>query len=177
LKFPDDFDGIVAGSPATDWNHLQGWSGLLATFIGAPHANTSASFIPPSLFTVVSAEILKQCDGLDGLMDGIITEPDECIFRPEAIQCPAGTTTGVGTTCATEAQVEALKNIYTPIFGMQGQLLYTRLDPGAEADGGFEGLLSGNFLQFVPVSGLPGLYRWNTETERTESFVYAIGLV
>ena len=36
LKFPDDFDGIIGGSPATDFNHLQGWSGLLGTFVGAP---------------------------------------------------------------------------------------------------------------------------------------------
>ena len=29
LKYPDFFDGILAGSPAIDWNHFYGWSGML----------------------------------------------------------------------------------------------------------------------------------------------------
>lgn len=152
LKFPGDFDGIIAGAPATDYNHLHGWEGLLATFVGAPDPNNSSSFVTADLWNVVAAEVLRQCDGLDGVIDGIITEPDQCIFRPEAIQCPAGTTTGVGTACATEAQVEALKLIYTPIFGMQGQMLYTHWDPGAEGDGNWRSLLSGSFISFVTVS-------------------------
>ncbi|KAG6853873.1 hypothetical protein C0991_000480 [Blastosporella zonata] len=94
LKYPEDFDGIVAGAPATDWNHLLGWSAMLARYIGMPHASTSPSFISPALWNVIAAEILKQCDALDGVEDGIITEPDACEFRPEAILCAGGTTEG-----------------------------------------------------------------------------------
>ncbi|KAJ7750795.1 tannase and feruloyl esterase [Mycena metata] len=132
LLFPDDFDGIVGGAPATDFNHLTIWQGLISHYVGAPisPATPSSKFIPPALMSVVSAEILRQCDALDGVVDGIITEPDACEFRPEAIQCTKGNTTN----CLTPIQVQALKNIFTPLFGLDGQLVYPRYPPGAEAD-------------------------------------------
>ncbi|KIJ56014.1 hypothetical protein M422DRAFT_219295 [Sphaerobolus stellatus SS14] len=145
LLFPDDFDGIVAGSPATDFNHLIGWSGILSRDVGAPHANNSPSFIPPALWSVVSAEVFRQCDLLDGVQDGIITEPDECIFRPEILVCSSSTQQN----CLTPAQVQTLKNIFQPLFGTSGELLYPRYDPGAEADGNFAALLGGSFFTFT----------------------------
>ncbi|KAJ7249442.1 tannase and feruloyl esterase [Mycena rebaudengoi] len=149
LKFPDDFDGILAGAPATDFNHLTGWSGLLSHFVGSTNAsetavNTSPKFIPPALWSVVSAEILRQCDHMDGVKDGIITEPDTCNFRPEAIQCTRTKTID----CLTPIQVKALKNIYSPI--MDGKkLIYPRFSPGAEADP-FSGIwFGGPFSSFA----------------------------
>ncbi|KAJ6552983.1 tannase and feruloyl esterase [Mycena capillaripes] len=132
LKFPGDFDGIVAGSPATDFNHLQLWSGILSHYVEAPTSSAAPSpkFLPSALWAVVSAEILRQCDRLDGVVDGIITEPDACDFRPETIQCTGGN----ATSCLTPTQVESVKNAFTPLFGVQGQLLYPRYSPGAEAD-------------------------------------------
>jgi len=147
LLFPEDFDGIVAGSPATDFNHLQGWSGMLGRYIGAPNPNTSDSFIQPSLWPIISQEILNQCDGLDGMEDGIITEPDECIFRPEALLCNATATDE--TSCLTPAQVNALTQVYEPVFGTKGEFIYPRYDPGAEGDGNFEATLSGAFFPFT----------------------------
>ncbi|KAJ6522369.1 tannase and feruloyl esterase [Mycena vulgaris] len=135
LKFPGDFDGILAGAPATDFNHLVGWSGLLTHFIGAvnitvPPPNTSPKFLPPALWAVVSAEILRQCDALDGVVDGIITEPDDCQFRPETIACTANQTAN----CLTPPQLQAVRNIFSPLLGSRGELIYPRYSPGAEAD-------------------------------------------
>ncbi|KAJ6556048.1 tannase and feruloyl esterase [Mycena capillaripes] len=147
LKFPGDFDGIVAGSPATDFNHLQLWSGILSHYVGAPtsSATPSPKFLPPALWAVVSAEILRQCDGLDGVVDGIITEPDACDFRPEAIQCTGGN----ATSCLTPTQVESVRNVFTPLFGVQGQLLYPRYSPGAEADPIQTAILGGAVFPFT----------------------------
>ncbi|KAJ6592093.1 tannase and feruloyl esterase-domain-containing protein [Mycena vulgaris] len=92
LKFPGDFDGIVAGAPATDFNHLIAWQGILSHYVGAPINSSvapSPKFLPCALWAVVSEEILRQCDALDGVVDRIITEPDACDFHPEAIQCTA----------------------------------------------------------------------------------------
>ncbi|KAG6864763.1 hypothetical protein C0991_007289 [Blastosporella zonata] len=144
LKFPDDFDGIVAGSPATDWNHLQGWTAMLGRRVGAPHPTGNSKFIPVDLWNTIAAEVLRQCDALDGIEDGIITEPDECEFRPEAIQCTEGQTTG----CVSSAQVDALREIYQPLFGLEGELLYPRYDPGAEADGNSQEFFSGSISSF-----------------------------
>ncbi|KAJ6624194.1 tannase and feruloyl esterase [Mycena sp. CBHHK59/15] len=147
LKFPEDFDGILAGAPATDFNHLLGWSGLLSHFVGATSSpvNTSPNFLTSALWSIVSAEILRQCDDLDGLVDGIITEPDACDFRPEAIQCTDTQTTG----CLTPTQVETVKNVFTPIFGLEGQLIYPRYSPGAEADPIQRAILGGSVFQFT----------------------------
>ncbi|KAG5733877.1 putative feruloyl esterase B, partial [Termitomyces sp. T112] len=144
LKFPEDFDGIVAGAPATDWNHLVGLGAMLARYIGAPNASTSPSFISADLWELVAAEILAQCDELDGVRDGIITEPDACDFRPEALLCSGNGTAG----CLSIAQVEALRKIYQPLYGVEGQLLYPRPDPGCEADGNTASVLNGTVVSF-----------------------------
>ena len=148
--FPQDFDGIVAGSPAIDFNHLLAWGGIMGTFVGDPHANTSDLFITPAQWAVISTEILNQCDALDGLVDGIITEPDACDFRPETLICPQGRP-AANATCLSTVQVETLRKIHSPLFGSEGQLLFTRWEPGAEGDGQFEDLLSGTFLSLVTV--------------------------
>ncbi|KAG6828121.1 hypothetical protein H0H87_002828 [Tephrocybe sp. NHM501043] len=146
LKYPDDFDGIVAGAPATDWNHLLGWAAMLARHVGTPHASTSPSFIPPSLWDVVAAEILKQCDALDGVEDGILTEPDACEFRPEVLVCSAQEPTE---DCLSIPQVEALRKIYQPLYDTEGELIYPRYDPGTEADGNAQAAMSGSIVSYT----------------------------
>lgn len=66
--FPDDFDGIVAGAPALDAINLASWT-LWLGFVTGFDASSS-DFVSPSLWSIVNAEILKQCDGLDGALDG-----------------------------------------------------------------------------------------------------------
>jgi len=147
LKFPDDFDGLVGGSPAVDFNHLNGAQAMFGRFVGAPDPGNSPSFIPATLWPVISQEILNQCDGLDGVLDGIITDPDLCKFRPEALLCNAQTANQ--SSCITSAQVEALRNIYQPIFGTRGQLLYPGYDPRAESAGQFVNMFSGQIFSIA----------------------------
>ncbi|KAJ7637233.1 tannase and feruloyl esterase [Mycena polygramma] len=142
LKYPADFDGIIAGAPATDWNHLLHWALMLARNIGAPDPASSPAFIPPGLWKVVAAEVMRQCDALDGVLDGIITEPDDCDFRPEALLCGAGGKHGA---CLSQPQVDALRKIYAPLHRTDGELLYPRFDPGAHSYNIFAG-------QFSPIA-------------------------
>ncbi|KAJ7727779.1 tannase and feruloyl esterase [Mycena metata] len=131
LKYPTDFDGILAGAPATDFNHLLHWAAMLGRAIGAPNPSSSPAFIPPAMWKVISAEILQQCDGVDGVLDGIISEPDLCVFRPERLLCTSGRPLD---SCLTPPQVAALHKIYSPVHGRHGDLVYPRFDPGAEGD-------------------------------------------
>ncbi|KAJ7135907.1 tannase and feruloyl esterase [Mycena epipterygia] len=142
LKYPEDFDGIIAGAPATDFNHLIHWTGMLARYIGAPNPSSSPAFISPELWQIVAAEILKQCDGIDGVVDGIIIEPDACDFHPEALVCQ-GENSG---TCLNPPQIEALNKIYSPLYGDRGELLFPRYDPGSE--GIYIGMFDGQFPQY-----------------------------
>ncbi|KAI7047660.1 putative ferulic acid Esterase/Feruloyl esterase, partial [Hortaea werneckii] len=82
--YPDDFDGVLAGAPAWWTSHLQTWTVKIGLY-NSP--NASASHIPPSLFGVVGAEILKQCDPQDGLVDNIISDPEGCNVNLEAMLC------------------------------------------------------------------------------------------
>lgn len=123
--FPDDFDGIVAGAPAIDFNHLNYASDH---FFGILGTNTSATFVPAAMWAVIHAEVLRQCDGLDGAVDGIIEDPELCYWRPEALICSANQTTS----CLTGIQAAAVRRVYEPIYGLDGKILYPRMQPGGE---------------------------------------------
>ncbi|KAJ6629909.1 tannase and feruloyl esterase [Mycena sp. CBHHK59/15] len=144
LKFPNDFDGIIAGAPATDFIHLLHWTGMLARYVGAPNFASSPSYISPASWKIIADEVLKQCDALDGVLDGIITEPDACEFRPEALLCRQNAIRD----CLTQPQVEALRKIYSPLYE-GGKLLYPRYDPGAEGSPLISFLFSGNFPPYT----------------------------
>lgn len=72
--------------------------------------------------------VLDQCDGLDGVMDGIIEDPSLCSFRPEAILC----TDATDTDCLTPLQVETVRAIFSPLYGKKGNLIYPAMQPGSE---------------------------------------------
>ena len=124
--FPGDFDGIVAGSPALDFNNLQSWRASFFPITGP--ANSSDFITATSWKTLVHDEILKQCDGLDGALDGIIEDPNRCSFRPEALLCEKNTSTN----CLTSTQVEMVREIFSPFYGEDGRLIYPAMQPGSE---------------------------------------------
>ena len=128
--YPDDFDGVIAGAPAIDWNDLLGSSAIWASHV----AFKNCSFIPTNVWeATVTPEILRQCDALDGRVDGMIADPNVCNFDPTTLLCtdkdianPAG--------CLIQPQVDGLKEFYKPIYRSNGDILFSRFDPGAEAD-------------------------------------------
>ncbi|KAI5122859.1 hypothetical protein M0805_003152 [Coniferiporia weirii] len=128
MHHPEDFDGILAGAPAVNFNHLVGWTAILTKYVGAPYGKASPSFIPQALWDVISKEVLRQCDALDGVVDGIVSEPDACEFRPEELMCVVD---GNKSDCLTITQVEALRNVFSPLYGLDGKLVFPRFDPGS----------------------------------------------
>ena len=124
--FPDDFNGIVAGSPALDFNNLQSWR---ARFFPITGRTNSSDFISTALWTkLIHDEVLNQCDGIDGASDGIIEDPNLCNFRPEALLCKRNATTD----CLTSAQVEMVRETFSPFYGEDRQLIYPAMQPGSE---------------------------------------------
>ncbi|KAF7196806.1 putative feruloyl esterase B-2 [Pseudocercospora fuligena] len=126
-SFPDLFDGIVAGAPALAFNNLSSWSGHFLPITGT---NTSSNFITPTKWSLIHADILKQCDNLDGAKDGIIEDPSLCTYKPVALQCPSNATNT--STCLTPAQVNIVTGIFSPYYGENGTLIYPRMQPGSE---------------------------------------------
>ena len=127
-KYPEDFDGIFAGSPAVDWHTMIGSDGIWSSYVAV---NTSSAIPLPLWSTIIAQEILRQCDGLDGKVDGIIADPNLCHWNPETLLCGPESN---ATTCFTQDQVDGLKKYYQPILGTNGDVIFSAYDPGAEAD-------------------------------------------
>jgi feruloyl esterase len=125
--FPTDFDGIVAGAPGVDFNNLISWRARFFTITGAAN---STNFIPAAAWkTWIHDEVLRQCDALDGLKDGIIEDPSLCNFDPSTLLCPKVNTTN----CLNDEQVTQLNKIFTPYhFPNTGALIFPAMQPGSE---------------------------------------------
>lgn len=124
--FPGDFDGVVAGSPALDFNNLQSWRASFFPITGP--ANSSGFISTATWSTLIHDEVLNQCDGLDGAIDGIIEDPNLCNFRPEALLCKENTSTN----CLTSTQAEMVREVFSPFYGEGGNLIYPAMQPGSE---------------------------------------------
>ncbi|KAJ7270681.1 Tannase/feruloyl esterase [Mycena haematopus] len=121
--YPGVFDGIVAGAPAFAWDDLMSWSGRFYSII----ANAGPDGYPPlSMWAAIDAELLKQCDGIDGALDGIIEDPSLCSFRPEALICPPGDSSS----CLTSKQARTVRAIFEPLYGVNGSLVFPGLEYG-----------------------------------------------
>lgn len=99
--YPADFDGIIAGSPALDLAGLDvGFNWNMQAMLATPIATAKL----PLIFNAV----MTACDGLDGLVDGLIDDPRQCHFDPNSLLCPAGDGPG----CLTAGEVSTLQKIY-----------------------------------------------------------------
>jgi hypothetical protein len=125
-RFPEDFDGIVVGAPAVDFNNLVSWR---ASFLPITGPVGSPRHIPAELWkTAIHDEILNQCDCIDGVRDGIIEDPSLCNFRPETLQCKSRSQEG----CLTSVQVDTVRTIFSPFTRDNGELIYPAMNPGNE---------------------------------------------
>jgi feruloyl esterase len=82
-RYPEDFDGIIAGAPANDWSHL------FTGFVWNEQALTGdpASAIPPAKLAAIQKAALAACDALDGVKDGLIEDPPQCSFDTAVLSC------------------------------------------------------------------------------------------
>jgi feruloyl esterase len=124
-RFPDDYDGIVAGAPGSNWS---GRSMQAMWIAQAVHADES-SFIPPSKFPLIHDAVLSSCDAQDGVKDGVLENPMRCKFDPKVLECKSGDAPG----CLTTAQVESVRRIYSPVVNRgNGATIFPGFEPGSE---------------------------------------------
>ncbi|MDX1393172.1 MAG: tannase/feruloyl esterase family alpha/beta hydrolase [Gemmatimonadota bacterium] len=152
-RFPDDFDGIVAGAPAYDW------TGLGALFLQTQQAlypdpgQLATPVITPEVAKVVEDAILAACDAEDGVADGILSDPLACDFRPETIES------------LTPAQRRAVEVIYGGAM-VGDRHVYPGFPFGGEtAAAGWTTWITGGGNRFGP--GTPSLhYAFGTQMHR-----------
>ncbi|HEV2469354.1 MAG TPA: tannase/feruloyl esterase family alpha/beta hydrolase [Candidatus Sulfotelmatobacter sp.] len=132
-RYPEDYDGILAGAPANYWTRLV----TMAAADTQALTEDPASFIPQDKIPTIADAVNAACDEKDGVKDGILNDPRECKFDPVTIQCKAGEESEK---CLTAAQVAALKKIYDGLRNSKGDLLFPGYLPGAEMGPGGWGL-------------------------------------
>ncbi|KAJ3827173.1 Tannase/feruloyl esterase [Lentinula raphanica] len=142
--FPDDFDGIVAGAPGINWNSLMSWEDYVHSVLGN---NSSPTFITNGEWLdLVHKNVMKQCDAIDGAVDGIIEDPNLCNYRPEDLLC--GSSSSNSPDCLTAEQVHALRLVYSPLYNSNGHLMYPRQQPGSEDPSYIDEIFGGQLVQF-----------------------------
>jgi feruloyl esterase len=123
-RFPEDYDGIVAGAAANPRTHLSSWQIWLAQGV-----LDAKNHIPASKYPVIHQAVLAACDAADGVKDGLIEDPTRCHFDPKTIECQAGDQP----TCLTSGQVEAAQRMYTiPRNPRTNEPVYFNVEPGSE---------------------------------------------
>lgn len=130
--YPEDFDGYVAGAPAFSW------PATAAKYIGEskaiyPDPTQLKPVITNDNLKLLQSEVLKQCDQLDGSLDGIIGDPRKCKLDLSKLPvCPDGQ---AGSGCFTKQQLAAIKAVYEPLV-LGGKEIYPGFPYGGEAEAG-----------------------------------------
>lgn len=134
-RFPEDFDGIIAGAPVSNFPRLM--TSMLWTQRAQSPAGARLSL--PQL-DLLQSEVLKQCDDLDGQHDGLVSDPRQCRFDASRLACGSSDSAQ----CFKPAQITALKAIVSGPGNRSGR----PISPG--------------FLLTGAEVGLPKYFSWET---------------
>jgi feruloyl esterase len=153
-RFPDDYDGILAGAPAFNRTHLH-MAGL--SLWQDTHASPGR-FIQTGQMTLINQAVLAQCVGQDGgaSTDQFLTDPRDCHFDPKALLCTGGK---VPPACLTADQVTTIQKYYAgTIDPVNGQVI----NPGAERGNETDNVLALGlaFQERLPEAAFDGLFYW-----------------
>lgn len=133
-RYPQDFDGIIAGAPGNNrtalnfqflWNYLSNHR----------RGDDSVQIVPNSKLPMIRRAVVAACDAGDGVTDGVVTEPMTCGFDVGSLTCPGAETAD----CLTAEQVATMRAIYRgPRHARTSEQLYPGLTLGSEGMGGDE---------------------------------------
>jgi feruloyl esterase len=153
-RYPDDYDGIVAGAPANDRTSLHsvaiwGWQAAYAQ---------PDSFVQPAQLTLVNTAVLAQCAGKDGgvATDPFLTDPRKCTAEPSALLC---TGSNVPPACLNADQVTVIQKGYAgPSNPRTGAQIFPGYARGSET--GVYTSLGFVLNEALPEPAFDGLFYW-----------------
>ncbi len=124
-QYTEDYDGIVAGAPVNFFTHLSAqylWIGQ------AVHDNQGA-LVPAGKLPLIHAAVMRACDALDGVKDGVLEDPRRCDFDPKTLECQGPD----GAECLTAPQADLVLRAYSPSVNPRTkQQLFPGLMRGSE---------------------------------------------
>ncbi|POY75338.1 hypothetical protein BMF94_1566 [Rhodotorula taiwanensis] len=157
--FPHDYDGVVAGAAAqwyvfpspkpavpippaaksrsreASWPHLNGYTYAVNAIV---NPIGSAGHLNATDYATIAAEVMKQCDTLDGVQDGILTNAQLCHPDLSPLLCSAPNANA--TSCLSQAKIDTMKNIWgnwtaqTDAGYPKGTFLFPGFAVGAESN-------------------------------------------
>jgi feruloyl esterase len=129
-RYPSDFNGILAGAPAINWQKY-----IPASLWPQLVMQRAGDLMPPCKFAAFQAAAITTCDALgDGVVDGVIGDPLSCTFDPTSL---VGTNTPCGPITTQDAAV--VKQIVAGAHTTTGDFLWFGLQWGAPFAGAFPG--------------------------------------
>lgn len=141
-RFPDDFDGIVVGSPVIDYEKLNAahiWSlkSLMKNHYEgnlAYDSNGNGRYDSVTKLNILRDAVMARCDAKDGIKDGVIDNPLACDFNPERDladkMCPGDKNADA---CFTKAEMQTIKDLYGGPHDSKGRRILKGLMFGSEA--------------------------------------------
>ncbi|HKV79020.1 MAG TPA: tannase/feruloyl esterase family alpha/beta hydrolase [Candidatus Sulfotelmatobacter sp.] len=139
-RYPDDYDGIIAGAAAN--NRIRQVTAFLWNW-RVLHEREGET-LPSSKLPLLHNAVMAACDALDGVKDGIITDPRRCKFDPASLACKGADAAD----CLTESQVAQVRKIYDGARNPRtGEQIYSGWERGSEfLDGSTIGSWAGYFV-------------------------------
>jgi len=107
VRYPADYDAIIAGAPAVNAMHLH--AGRMA--LNRSMNRTSDSTIPATKYPLIQKAVMAACDARDGVLDGVLENPASCRFDPKVLQC----TGQDDSTCLSAAHAESAAKMYSAV--------------------------------------------------------------
>jgi Tannase and feruloyl esterase len=122
-RFPEDYDGIIAGAPANNWSPLMALSVSIQRSLGRDGLGVDK-------LGVLKEAAIAACDAGDGVKDRVIAEPSRCGFDPASVQCGKDPSEG----CLSASEVAAARRIYAGVVDGAGDVLIPGTGPGSELE-------------------------------------------
>jgi pimeloyl-ACP methyl ester carboxylesterase len=113
-RWPQDYDGVVSIHPVYDFIPLQ----IDGNALSRAMYNPAGGWLNPAKLKLLQDSVMKACDGLDGVVDGIISNVAACAatFKLAELRCAEGKDTGDD--CLSDAQIRTVETINAPVpFG------------------------------------------------------------
>ncbi len=133
--FPRDFDGIVAGAPATHVTSLLAAMGLTAQHLAEP-----GNQLPPEKLPAIQRAALAACAGTKRY----VVDIEHCRFDPDVLACSAAETEASPAECLTPTELATVRKIYAGFRDLSTGESLRGPTPGAEAQpGGWQGWILG----------------------------------
>jgi feruloyl esterase len=122
-RFPEDYDGILAGAPAHTWSTM-----LAAGVAGMKQLGDPKAYISDWKLGAIQKAALDACGSQDGVKAGFINDPAQCKFDPSVLLCKGEEELD----CLTHPQIETLRMLYSGFRDGQGKLIVHGYAPGDE---------------------------------------------